>query len=114
LILASGGVTDRVQLWDVATGRERASVRTDYDFITAAMFARDGQTLILARGRGIIQFWDVATGHERASRRIDPDNHRVAFSPNGGLVASGGDDATVRVWDLNRLGQDLQPARHGN
>jgi WD40 repeat protein len=52
---ASGG-NDGIKLWDVATGRERGAVGTDYVYLHAAMFAPDGQTLIVAKGGGIIQF----------------------------------------------------------
>jgi WD40 repeat protein len=34
-------------------------------------------------------------------RRIDSDNNHVAITPNGRLVASGGADATVKVWNLS-------------
>jgi WD40 repeat protein len=89
-----------MRLWDVATGLERAAIRTDRDSIKAAVFSPDGRTLIVARGGGIIQLWDVAAGHETASRRIDSDNTHMAFTSDGRFLAAGCADATVRVWDL--------------
>src|SRR5262249_49573249 len=98
--LASGGAMDGVRLWDVATGRERAVIGTEDNFIKAAGFALDGRTLIVARRGGIVQLWDLAAGHETERWRIHSDNHRVALSSDGRFVASGGSDAMVRVWDL--------------
>jgi WD40 repeat protein len=87
-LLASGG-NDGIKLRDVATGRERAAVRTARDFIQAAVFAANGRALIVAMGGGIIQRWELDTGQEMASRFIHAESHRVALSPDGRFVASG-------------------------
>ena len=98
----AGGVggTDGIELRDVPTGREPATIRTAREFILAIGFAPDGRTLIAAMRDGIVQLWDVAAGREAARRRIHPGSHRVALSADGRFVASGDTDAMLRVWDL--------------
>jgi WD40 repeat protein len=100
LILASGGEGDGIKLWDIEMGRERTTFRTGNQSIQAVEFSRDGDSLIAAARPGLIQLWDVATGRKRVIPREHTGSYCTAISPEGGLVASGGADAMVRVWDL--------------
>jgi WD40 repeat protein len=56
-----------------------------------------------ARPRGGIQLWKLADQREQATIKGHSNVDCAAISPNGRFVARGGDDAIVRVWDLNRL-----------
>lgn len=57
------------------------------------------------RGMGIkkvaIRLWNVASGENIATFRGHPtDIQSLAFSPDGTILASGGYDGSILLWDL--------------
>jgi WD40 repeat protein len=55
--------------------------------------------------------WDARTGQETLTLRGHAGAvYGVAFSPDGGRIASASDDGTVKVWDA-RTGQETLTLR---
>lgn len=97
LLIDPNGVLSIV---DLATGKEVFRIADASHGITAGTFSPDGS---VATGTidGAVSVYDTTlrllrtqVGHHSAVRRI-------AFSPEGQLIASGSDDATAIVWSAN-------------
>jgi WD40 repeat protein len=125
-LLASGG--DAVSLWDVRTGRELFRCKdAEHEKYRALAFSPDGRTLASASAghhfndgkrqqESIVCLWDVTTGRKLRRFRGHQDMiEGVAFSPDGGTIASASRDGTVRLWDVKggkevrRLGGGKRP-----
>ncbi len=55
------GLTGEVTLWDVPTGRHRASLRGHDGGALAIAFSPDGKTLVTGDNKGVIRFWPISS-----------------------------------------------------
>jgi WD40 repeat protein len=103
--LASAGADGTARLWDVATGRLRDTIQSPAARAYCVAFAPDGKSLAVGYGgeHGLVQWWDRDPLRRRDSWAAhDRVTRGLAFSPNGRLLVTGGNDQIVRLWNLER------------
>jgi WD40 repeat protein len=66
--LATGSYDKTARLWDVASGKCRATLEGHGDRVTSVAFSPDGRTLATGSWDRTARLWDVASGKCRATR----------------------------------------------
>src|SRR5262249_50446164 len=92
-----------VQVFDVASGTVRLSLKGHERGVTGVVYSPDGRRLTTASLDGTVRRWNAATGQE-VSRLEAGDTKPItalASSPDGRRLATASQDRTIRVWDAD-------------
>jgi RNA polymerase sigma factor (sigma-70 family) len=107
LVTAGGGakLPGQLKVWDVAAARELVGVDR-IPGVQAVVLSADGKTVVTADRSGRICWRDLDSGEQRRSLPAHAGPvFGLALAPEGDLLATGGADATVKVWDAHGSGE---------
>jgi len=104
-VIACGSQDSSVHFWRLPAGRD--SEMSGYPIKPRAL-AWDAESKLLATTGGVsVTLWDFRGKGPEGTRPIELEGHmgvctRLAFSPRKGVLASGGQDAGVLLWEPRR------------
>ncbi len=97
--LLAAGTTAGVKVWDVKTGKLKHALGSG--LARRVVFAPDGKTLAAGTEGGEVNVWDARAGGLRQTLKGHIGSvHALDFSRDGGTLATGGSDLSIRLWRL--------------
>lgn len=102
-VFSASDETDKsIRMWSVVTGACARVFAGHTDHITALECAPNGKILASADLAGNIFFWDLCKGTriKRSRGHGRGGIWSLSFSMESTVLASGGQDGTVRLWDV--------------
>ena len=90
-----------MKVWDLATGKCRATFEGHTDCAWSVAITPDGKTIVSGSDDNTLKVWDLATGKCRATFKGHTGGiYGVAVTSDGKTIVSGSSDKTLKVWDL--------------
>jgi WD40 repeat protein len=100
-LLVSGGLDKRAVVWNITSYTPRTIFTGHTAAIESAAWASDSQTVATSSHGGVVRVWSAENGQQVHGYFMDAQlpMRSVSFASSGGLLAVGGDDGIVRLWN---------------
>jgi WD40 repeat protein len=103
--LASASHDNTVKLWDLATRRERFTLRLESTWAQRVLFAPDGRTLVTAGWNGMVCLWDAASAAPQTTLEWSKSYvNSLAFTPDGRTLF-GCCGNRIKTWQVAGTGE---------
>lgn len=99
---------DRINVWKTDTGEHLLTLTSHKQRLLSDLaFSHDGKSLASC-DRYSIKIWDIDTTIHRATFSDVSGFNTLIFSPNGKLLAGGGDKGVISLWNATQNQQGLR------
>jgi len=113
-LIATGGMNNKIVIWDNETGTKRIELSGLRDFPIAVEFSKSGKILYSAGKDNKISIWDVNTGEKLNVLKGHKGTVRsISISPDDKFLVSGSDDNKIIKWNLQDGQANAIPAHKG-
>lgn len=105
-LLATGSADRAVKVWDTATGKRLYTLSDPTDWVYAVAWNHNGTRLAAGGTDKSLRVWDVnAEGGKLVGSAFAHGRgvSRLAYSADGKVLASLGEDRVVKTWDAAKL-----------
>ncbi|NJR72291.1 MAG: hypothetical protein HC782_04500, partial [Gammaproteobacteria bacterium] len=106
---AAGLGNSEPSIWRIVEGNKTDSIKQDAA-THSAQFSHDGQFLLTGNDAGRVIFWDRKNYRRQLGFLIETEPEtknvsvsQIALSPNGKLLATGGNNGSVKMWNLAEM-----------
>lgn len=101
-IVATGGPSKMLKLWDTQTGEQVQSVKKHTDWITALDISPDGILLASGDRNGGVWVWEAESANEFHTLRAHQAGiTALAFRSDSNLLGTASEDGSVCFWEMN-------------
>jgi WD40 repeat protein len=98
-LLASGGADNVVKVWDYAKGEQVRTINAHTKQITALVFVGKSNLFATCSGDQQIRLWNTNGGNAGNFSAGNDFLYTLAVSPDGTLIAAGGQNGNVRLYN---------------
>jgi WD40 repeat protein len=117
-LLASAGADNVIKIWDFDKGEQLRTISGHGKQITRLVFIGKSDQFATCSGDQTVRFWNINGGNTRNFGGSADFLYALAVSPDGALVAAGGQEGIVRTYNGSNgqllkslLPPDAQPAK---